>query len=104
MLVYDDMEPSEKLKVYDRGVEITEEESVYRTLVQYRMGDMHAPQIDQTEALSLLTSEFVECIKNGTSPTSDGFTGLAVVKILEAAELSLRSGGKTVDLLTYSVA
>ncbi len=98
MVVYDDMETSEKIKVYDKGVDIRGEESIHKTLVQYRTGDMHAPQIDQTEALSLLTAEFVDSIIGLTSPTSDGQSGLNVVRILEAAEASLRSGGKQIEL------
>jgi len=98
MVVYDDMEPSEKVKVYNKGVEIYGEEAVYDTLVQYRVGDMYAPKIDQTEALSLITQEFVECILTGKRPTTDGRAGLNVVTILEAAELSLRRGGKMVEL------
>jgi predicted dehydrogenase len=102
MVVYDDVEPTEKLKVYDKGVDITEEESVYQTLVQYRIGDMFAPQIDQTEALSLLASEFVQCIQHGKKPISDGILGLKVVKILEAADASLRSGGKNIILSQFN--
>jgi predicted dehydrogenase len=98
MVVYDDMETSEKIKVYDKGVEIRGEESIHKTLVQYRTGDMHAPQIDQTEALSLLTAEFVDSIIGLTRPTSDGQSGMNVVRILEAAEASLRAGGKQIEL------
>jgi len=98
MVVYDDMEPSEKVKFYDKGVDIKEKESIYETLVQYRTGDMRAPRIDQTEALSHLTNEFVQSIRTGRRPTTDGQSGLNVVRILEAAESSLRSGGKLVEL------
>jgi predicted dehydrogenase len=98
MVVYDDMEPSEKVKVYDKGVEVRGEESIHKTLVQYRTGDMHAPQIDQTEALSLLTAEFINSILTGTRPISDGRSGLNVVRILEAAEISIRSGGRRIEL------
>lgn len=103
MVVYDDMEPSEKVRVYDRGVDIREEESVYKTLVQYRTGDMYAPHIDGTEALKRLTEEFVDCIHTGKQPVADGVSGLNVVKILEAADLSMRSGGKRVDLSPWQV-
>lgn len=98
MVVYDDMEPSEKVKVYDKGINLTSEESVYKTLVQYRMGDMYAPQIEQSEALGLLTAEFISCVKSQKPPTSDGVLGLGVVRILEAAERSLRAGGGAVNL------
>jgi predicted dehydrogenase len=98
MVVYDDMEPSEKVKVYDKGVDIKERESIYRVLVQYRTGDMWAPKIDAGEALGLMTAEFVEAIKTGKRPVTDGRSGLKVVKILEAAQESLRAGGKMIDL------
>jgi len=98
MVMYDDMDPSEKVKVYDKGVDIKERESIYRVLVQYRTGDMWAPKIDLGEALSLMTAEFVEAIKTGKRPTTDGRSGLKVVKILEAAQESLRAGGKMIDL------
>jgi predicted dehydrogenase len=98
MVVYDDMEPSEKIKVYDKGVDIKERESIYNVLVQYRTGDMYAPQINLTEALSLMSADFVNAIKTGKRPTTDGRTGTKVVRILEAAQRSLRSGGMMVDL------
>ena len=98
MVMYDDMDPSEKVKVYDKGVDIKERESIYRVLVQYRTGDMWAPKIDLGEALSLMASEFVDAIKTGKRPTTDGRSGLKVVKILEAAQESLRAGGKMIDL------
>ncbi len=103
MVVYDDMEPSEKVRVYDRGVDVKEEESVYKTLVQYRTGDMFAPHIDGTEALTRMTAEFVDSMRNGKRPTADGESGLNVVRILEAAELSMRSGGRRVDLTPWQV-
>jgi len=99
MVVFDDMEPSEKVKVYDKGVDLPEEESMYRTLVQYRRGDMYAPQIDSTEALGLLTQEFIDCIGQRKQPTSDGLLGLNVVRMLEAAETSLRLDGQNVELV-----
>jgi predicted dehydrogenase len=98
MVVYDDMDPSEKIKVYDKGVDIRERESIYKVLVQYRTGDMYAPQISQTEALSLMAAEFVESIKTGKRPITDGRSGMEVVRILEAAQRSLRSGGTMIDL------
>jgi predicted dehydrogenase len=98
MVMYDDMDPSEKVKVYDKGVDIKERESIYRVLVQYRTGDMWAPKIDLGEALGLMTAEFVEAVKTGKRPATDGRAGLKVVKILEAAQESLRAGGKMIDL------
>ena len=98
MVVYDDMEPSEKIRMYNRGVEINGKDSLYQTLVQYRTGDMFAPHIDQTEALSLMTADFVNSINTGNKPLSDGCAGLNVVKVLEAADRSLRTGGQVVKL------
>ncbi len=98
MIVYDDMQPSEKVRVYDKGVDITEEESLYRSLVQYRIGDMFAPKIEESEALSLMAAEFVQCIQKGTTPLTDGKFGVEVVRVLEAAEQSLRQGGQKIFL------
>jgi predicted dehydrogenase len=98
MVVYDDMEPSEKVKVYDRGVDIKERESIYKVLVQYRTGDMWAPRIDLGEALSLMCSDFVEATRTGRHPTTDGRAGMKVVRILEAAQQSLRAGGTMINV------
>jgi predicted dehydrogenase len=98
MVVYDDMEASDKVKVYNKGVEVNGNESLYKVLVQYRLGDMFAPSIDQTEALSLMVKEFVDSINMRRSPLTDGVAGAKVVRILEAAERSLRSGGEMVSL------
>ena len=98
MVVYDDMEPSEKVKVYDKGVDIRERESIYKVLVQYRTGDMWAPRIDLSEALSLMCADFVDAIKKGKHPSTDGRAGMKVVRILEAAQQSLREGGCMVNL------
>jgi predicted dehydrogenase len=98
MIVYDDMEPSEKVKVYDKGVEVKTQEMVYNTLIQYRVGDMYAPQLDQTEALFAMTSDFLTSIEKGRAPISEGSVGLNVVRILEAANDSLKAGGAVVKL------
>ena len=98
MVVYDDMEPSEKIKLYNKGVETNGKDSVYRTLVQYRTGDMFAPHVEPTEALSLMAAEFVNSIRTGKRPLTDGQAGLNIVRILEAANQSLKSGGQLVTL------
>lgn len=98
MVVFDDMEPSEKVKVYDKGVEINEEESVYQTLVQYRTGDMYAPQIEQVEALSRMCTDFLSSIIEGRKPISDGYAGLKVVRILEASQRSLLNHNSVIKL------
>jgi predicted dehydrogenase len=99
MVVYDDLEPSEKVKVYDRGVNTAEgAEGVYRMLVGYRTGDMWAPHIDITEALRSEAAHFVECVRDGRRPLTDGEAGLRVVQILEAASRSLRQRGQPQEL------
>ncbi|MEW5700921.1 MAG: Gfo/Idh/MocA family oxidoreductase [Candidatus Zixiibacteriota bacterium] len=99
MIVYDDTEPSEKVKVYDKGVVVTSDvEEVRRTLVQYRTGDMYAPRLDGTEALYLIAEEFVAAVRDGRKPLTDGESGRRVVSILEAADKSLASGGQLVPL------
>jgi predicted dehydrogenase len=98
MVVYDDMEASEKIKVYDRGVDVKDEDAVYKKLVNYRTGDMYSPNIDPSEALARMTTEFANSINTGRLPISDGQSGLNVVKILEAADISIKAGGRRVDL------
>jgi len=98
MLVWNDLEPDEKIKVYDKGVDVTSGESVYDLLVSYRSGDVWAPKVDPTEALKLELGSFVDCILKGQQPSNDGAAGLRVVKLLEAAEQSLKERGKTVYL------
>lgn len=95
---YDDMEVSEKVKVYDRGVDITTPEGVRDVRVSYRMGDMWAPRLDQTEALSRMIGEFTGCIQTGRTALTDGVSGLNVVKILEASEMSIKHRGKEIKL------
>lgn len=96
MVVYDDMEPSEKIKIYDKGVEIKSQDSLYHVLVEYRTGNMFAPHVEQEEALSLVAKDFLDSIKKGHKPMSDGYAGLNVVRILEAATESLKQGGKVI--------
>ncbi len=104
MIVYDDLEPSEKVKIYDKGVTISERpEAVYQHLVSYRSGDMWAPRLETTEALHTEVLHFIDCIEHGTPPQSDGHSGLRIVRILEAAERSLRSRGQLVELQATGV-
>lgn len=99
MIVYDDLEPSEKIKVYDKGITINnDDENVYQFLVGYRTGDMWAPRIDTTEALRTEAAHFIRCVDQSESPLTDGQVGLQVVKILEAATLSMHDKGKPIDL------
>ena len=95
---YDDMEVSEKIKIYDRGVDIDTTEGVHDARVSYRLGDMWAPRLDQTEALRLMASEFIDCIQTGRRCITDGTSGLNVVRILEASEMSIKHRGKEIKL------
>jgi predicted dehydrogenase len=96
MLVWNDLEADEKIKVYDRGVNITSPEGVYEALVSYRSGDMWSPKVEATEALKLELSYFIDCVKSGQRPFNDGQSGLRVIKMLEAAESSLKRKGEAV--------
>lgn len=98
MLVYNDMEPSEKVRVYDRGIRVTTEDSIYKTLVDYRTGDMWAPKLDNREALSVECEHFVECVRFSKMPWSNAVAGLNVVRLLEAASKSLAAGGAGVPV------
>ncbi len=96
MLVFDDMENFEKIKVYDSGVDFKTQESIHEALVQYRIGDMFSPKINQTEALAMGAREFLDAIKENRKPATDGVDGLNVVRILEASSESLKNRGKMV--------
>jgi predicted dehydrogenase len=98
MLVWNDLEADEKVKIYDKGVEIKTREGVYETLVKYRSGDMWAPQIQPAEALKVELDYFVECITKNQKPINDGQAGLRIVKMLEAANRSLKKQGEIVRL------
>jgi len=98
MLVWNDLNADEKLKVYDRGVQIDSQQGVYDLLVNYRSGDMWAPQLERGEALTRELQYFVDCISNGQDPSNDGSAGLRVVRMLEAASESLSKRGDLVYL------
>lgn len=103
MIVYDDLEPSEKIKIYDRGITLDPMapragELKNQMRIGYRTGDMLAPQLDITEALGSELAEFIACIEHGTRPSADGAAGLRVVRILEAATRSMAKDGAVVEL------
>ncbi len=98
MLVWNDLEADEKLRVYDKGVQMTGQAGVYELLVSYRSGDMWAPKVDATEALQAEAHYFAQCVESGERPINDGIAGLRVVRLLEAASESLKSRGKLVAL------
>lgn len=99
MVIYDDMEASEKIKVYDRGINVTSNpEEIQRLRVGYRIGDMWAPRLSTREALSTEAEHFVQCIQSSKAAMTDGPAGLRVVQTLEAATESMRHRGLPVDL------
>lgn len=99
MIVYDELEPSEKVRIYDRGVTVSDpSDASWQLQVGYRAGDMWAPQVDLTEALQTGVTHFLSCIEAGTAAETDGHAGLRVVRLLEAAERSIRQGGRPVEL------
>lgn len=98
MLVWNDLENDEKVKVYDKGVNFNNSEGLYKLLVNYRSGDMWSPQLEQLEALHQELTYFVDCISTGKDPFNDGCAGLRVVKMLEAASESIGKRGSLVYL------
>ncbi|MGB9181396.1 MAG: Gfo/Idh/MocA family oxidoreductase, partial [Pyrinomonadaceae bacterium] len=104
MVVYDDIEPTEKLRIYDKGVMVTQsadevdKEVAYKTLVSYRTGDVWVPKLDSTEALRYVCDEFLKAIQQSRAALTDGHAGLRVVRLLEAAQASIREGGRPVKL------
>jgi predicted dehydrogenase len=104
MIIFDDNEPSEKLKIYDKGVTATQiesesdRESAYQTLVSYRTGDVWIPKIDNTEALKSACNEFLISIIEKRKPMTDGEAGLRVVKLLESAQVSIKNNGNFVKI------
>jgi len=98
MLVWNDLEADEKIKVYDKGVDMNSREGVYELLVSYRSGDMWSPHLEQAEALRHELSYFVKCISENIIPINDGAAGLRIVRMLEASTKSLRKRGALVYL------
>jgi predicted dehydrogenase len=99
MVVFDDIETSEKVKVYDKGIIVGDRQAdLVERHVGYRTGDMWAPRLDTIEALGVEAAHFVDCVANGTTPCTDGRAGLRVVRILEAATKSLADRGTPVDV------
>ena len=97
MILYDDIEPTEKVRIYDKGVtanRVGDREADYQTLVSYRTGDVWAPKLDNTEALRYVVAEFLDSIRLGRQPLTDGHAGLRVVRLLEAAQQSIKRGGQ----------
>jgi len=99
MILYDDNQPSEKIKIYDKGVDLYEtKEKLYHLKVQYRVGDMYAPKLEDHEALAFETRHFAECLLNGKEPLTNGTAGLEVVKVLAGSNQSLAKNGTPVEI------
>ena len=98
MLVWNDLEADEKIRIYDKGVKVEGAQGVYNLLVNYRSGDMWSPHLDQVEALHMELAYLVECIAKNETPFNDGNAGLRIVKMLEAADESLRKRGVAVQV------
>lgn len=98
-VVYDDLEPAEKVKVYDRGISITHDPEQRRgVLIDYRTGDVWVPHLGQSEPLQVMVRHFAECIREGKTPISDGASGLRIVRILEAAQRSIKAQGGRITI------
>lgn len=98
LLVWNDLEADEKIKVYDKGVHVSNGEGLYDVLVSYRTGDMWAPRVERTEALKVELGYFLDCISKNETPINDGLAGLRIVKLLEAADKSLQKRGALVEV------
>ena len=98
MVIYDDVEPTEKIRIYDSGFQVHSPEEMHRWLVDYRFGDIHIPKLEQTEALKNVAADFIHCIQTGETPRSDQQLGLQVVAVLEAAQASIRQQGAPVSI------
>ena len=106
MILYDDIEPTEKVRVYDKGVttnRVGDREADYQTLVSYRTGDVWAPKLDATEALHYVVAEFLDSVRTARRPLTDGAAGLRVVRLLEAAQRSIKNGGQRIPLTSLSL-
>jgi predicted dehydrogenase len=94
MIVYDDIEPTEKIKIYDSGYIMQNVEDITRMYVEYRMGDIFVPKLDTMEALNGLAKDFINAVETNSYPISNSELGLSVIKILEAADRSIKTGRK----------
>ena len=99
MIVWDDNQPSEKVRVYDKGIDVIQNaDQVYNMLIQYRTGDMYSPRLDSTEALAVEVNHIIECLDHNRPSPADGEAGQIVVRILEAAQKSIKNRGKEIKL------
>lgn len=104
MILYNDLENTEKIKVYDTGYTYYNDEERQQVLVDYRTGDIHVPKVSTTEALLNMANDFISCIQTGNKPESSCYLGLEVVKILEASTTSIKNQGREVVVENQSTA
>lgn len=98
MLVWNDVNVDEKIKIYDKGIDVSNREGIHNRLVSYRSGDIWTPKVEQKEALAIEAEYFIDCIVNDKQPINDGYAGLRIVKMLEACNRSLKDSGKLINL------
>ena len=99
MIAYDDMEPLQKIKIYDQRVDRPPHYDTFAEFqYSYHYGDVHAPYIKQEEPLKVQCQHFIDCIRHGTTPMTDGVQGAALVRILEASSLSIKEGGRRITV------
>ncbi len=98
MILFNDVEPTEKIKVYDTGYELKTDEDKKKVLVDYRTGDIYTPKLDTKEALAVMAQDFISSVRNGNKPLSDYESGFEVVRILEASQTSIKNKGREVVL------
>ena len=99
MATYDDVETNEKIKIYDKGVEALKPSNSFGEFqFNYRYGDIVAPFIEFQEPLRVQAEHFIDCVRTGSAPITDGHAGLQVVTIIEALQESLREGGRPVAI------
>lgn len=102
MILYNDLEPTEKVKIYDTGYSYSNDEEKNRVLVDYRTGDIHVPKLETSEALLGMANDFVLCVKEKKQPKSSCHLGLDVVRILEASNKSIKNGGREIVLEPFT--
>ena len=98
MILYDDNQVTEKIKVYDTGYAAKTDEEKHRILIDYRVGDIYVPKVETKEALAGIVADFIQAIQTGSEPISDWKSGLDVVKVLEAAQKSIKENGKEIRI------
>jgi predicted dehydrogenase len=98
MIVFNDMEPTEKIRVYDTAHSVSSDEEKQRILVDYRVGDVFIPKLDNKEALAGMATDFIQAILKGTTPIASWKSGLNTIRILEASQQSIKQGGKEISI------